>query len=81
MSIFVPFKAFRPTKGNAKAVASKPYDVLNEKKPKLNRKVIRFHFITSSNLKLIFREISIITLRKFTRRGKKILTIWSKMAL
>lgn len=29
MSIFIPFKAYRPTKENAKAVASRPYDVLN----------------------------------------------------
>jgi len=35
MSIFVPFKAFRPTQENAKAVASKPYDVLNAKEAKL----------------------------------------------
>ncbi|MFT5165410.1 MAG: hypothetical protein ACI8P3_000636 [Saprospiraceae bacterium] len=34
MSIFVPFKAFRPTKENVSAVASKPYDVLNEKEAK-----------------------------------------------
>ncbi len=31
MSKFVPFKAYRPTKESVKAVASKPYDVLNEK--------------------------------------------------
>ncbi|MBT8274015.1 MAG: DUF1015 family protein [Bacteroidia bacterium] len=31
MSVFVPFKAFRPTPENAKAVACKPYDVLNAK--------------------------------------------------
>lgn len=31
MSIFVPFKAYRPTQKSAKAVASKPYDVLNAK--------------------------------------------------
>ena len=35
MSIFVPFKAFRPTQENAKSVASKPYDVLNAKEAKL----------------------------------------------
>ena len=35
MSIFIPFKAFRPTQENAKAVASKPYDVLNAKEAKL----------------------------------------------
>ncbi|MBK9014485.1 MAG: DUF1015 domain-containing protein [Saprospiraceae bacterium] len=29
MSTFIPFKAYRPTKDNAKAVASRPYDVLN----------------------------------------------------
>ena len=29
MSIFIPFKAYRPTKDKAKAVASRPYDVLN----------------------------------------------------
>ena len=29
MSIFKPFKAFRPIKSKAKALASKPYDVLN----------------------------------------------------
>lgn len=31
MSVFVPFKAFRPTKETVASVASKPYDVLNEK--------------------------------------------------
>lgn len=35
MSVFVPFKAFRTTKATAKAVASKPYDVLNEKEARL----------------------------------------------
>ena len=35
MSIFVPFKAFRPTQENAKSIASKPYDVLNAKEAKL----------------------------------------------
>lgn len=35
MSIFVPFKAFRPTQETVKAVASKPYDVLNAKEAKL----------------------------------------------
>ena len=35
MSIFVPFKAFRPTQENAQDVASKPYDVLNAKEAKL----------------------------------------------
>jgi uncharacterized protein (DUF1015 family) len=34
MSVFVPFKAYRPTKENAKAVACKPYDVLNAKEAK-----------------------------------------------
>lgn len=34
MSIFVPFKAFRPTNALAKSVASKPYDVLNDKEAK-----------------------------------------------
>ncbi len=29
MSTFIPFKAYRPTKHNAIAVASRPYDVLN----------------------------------------------------
>ncbi|MCF8244702.1 MAG: DUF1015 family protein [Saprospiraceae bacterium] len=29
MSIFIPFRAYRPTQKNAKAVASRPYDVLN----------------------------------------------------
>ncbi|MBI1227982.1 MAG: DUF1015 family protein [Bacteroidetes bacterium] len=29
MSKFIPFRAYRPTKENAKAVASRPYDVLN----------------------------------------------------
>jgi uncharacterized protein (DUF1015 family) len=29
MSIFIPFRAYRPTPSNAKAVASRPYDVLN----------------------------------------------------
>lgn len=31
MSVFVPFKAFRPTKETVAAVASKPYDVLDDK--------------------------------------------------
>ena len=35
MSIFVPFKAFRPTQENAESIASKPYDVLNAKEAKL----------------------------------------------
>jgi len=34
MSIFVPFKAFRPTNAFAKSVASKPYDVLNDREAK-----------------------------------------------
>ena len=38
MSIFIPFKAFRPTQENAKSVASKPYDVLNAKEAKLEAK-------------------------------------------
>ncbi len=29
MSIFIPFRAYRPTPSKAKAVASRPYDVLN----------------------------------------------------
>lgn len=29
MSTFIPFRAFRPTPSKAKAVASRPYDVLN----------------------------------------------------
>lgn len=35
MSTFVPFRAFRPTKTAVQAVASKPYDVLNEKEAKI----------------------------------------------
>jgi len=35
MSIFVPFKAFRPAPEVAISVASKPYDVLNEKEARL----------------------------------------------
>jgi uncharacterized protein (DUF1015 family) len=31
MSVFVPFKAYRPTQEKAKQVACRPYDVLNEK--------------------------------------------------
>jgi uncharacterized protein (DUF1015 family) len=31
MAVFVPFKAFRPSKEQVTLVASKPYDVLNEK--------------------------------------------------
>lgn len=34
MPIFVPFKAYRPTPDNAKAVACRPYDVLNAKEAK-----------------------------------------------
>lgn len=35
MSTFVPFRAFRPTADKVKAVASKPYDVLNEKEARV----------------------------------------------
>ena len=35
MPIFVPFKAYRPTPDKAKAVACRPYDVLNAKEAKL----------------------------------------------
>lgn len=31
MAVFVPFKALRPTKDTVLKVASRPYDVLNEK--------------------------------------------------
>ena len=31
MSVFVPFKAYRPIQEKAKEVACRPYDVLNEK--------------------------------------------------
>ncbi len=34
MSTFTPFKAFRPTQEKVQAVASKPYDVLNDKEAK-----------------------------------------------
>jgi uncharacterized protein (DUF1015 family) len=44
MSVFVPFKAFRPTKENVKAVASKPYDVLNEKEAKVEAEGNPFSF-------------------------------------
>ncbi len=48
MSIFVPFKAFRPTKETVKDVASKPYDVLNEKEAKtesLGNPISFYHII------------------------------------
>ena len=34
MPVFVPFKAYRPTSDKAKAVACRPYDVLNAKEAK-----------------------------------------------
>ncbi len=35
MSTFIPFKAIRPTQENVKEIASKPYDVLNEKEARI----------------------------------------------
>lgn len=44
MSVFVPFKAFRPTVEKAQAVASKPYDVLNAREAKAESEGNPFSF-------------------------------------
>ena len=54
MSVFVPFKAYRPTKENAKAVACKPYDVLNSAEAKIEAvgNAYSFLHITKSEIGL-----------------------------
>ena len=52
MSVFVPFKAYRPQPEFAKAVACRPYDVLNAKEAKAeaNGNPLSFYHVTKPEI-------------------------------
>ena len=51
MAIIKPFKGIRPPKELVEQVASRPYDVLNSEEAREKQRVMRNHFIISSNRK------------------------------
>lgn len=51
MAIIKPFKGIRPPKELVEQVASRPYDVLNSEEAREEARVMRNHFIISSNRK------------------------------
>jgi len=71
MSIFVPFKAFRPTQQNAKSIASKPYDVLNAKEAKLEAEGNPISFYNVIKPEINFSENSNYYAPEVYLEGKK----------
>jgi uncharacterized protein (DUF1015 family) len=65
MSVFKPFKAYRPSPEYAKEVASKPYDVLNSKEAR----------IEAEGHEMSFPKMWIRILTKFILKEKQILMI------
>jgi uncharacterized protein (DUF1015 family) len=63
MAILKPFKGIRPKKENVKQIASKPYDVLNEKEARAEAGDNQYSFY------------HVIKLLKFIRRESRIFKI------
>ena len=71
MSVFVPFKAFRPTKETVAAVASKPYDVLNKKEAKTESQGNPFSFYHVIKPEIDFDDDSNNYAPEVYRKGKE----------
>jgi uncharacterized protein (DUF1015 family) len=72
MAILKPFKGIRPTKENVLKVASKPYDVLDEKEARKEAEGNPISFYHVIKPEIDFLMSTIIMLLKFTRKEFRI---------